>query len=205
MFNLRKLLTDDFKAKRHRRNLLNIHVTFLAWLTELFGFLIIFLGTFILGHENNIVTYSMQTVTLVIYFNILPCVYLINELHFKLKIVDSIWYTKFLNFVNWQYTKRTYEEESNAAAVDNQVEEENQDVDVDDLANADDNKKDGKNIADKHTDKIIALNRIKKRNSLVNMYPDSFENQYRRQCESPEEKTKTLSSSNVVDVIDLET
>ena len=205
MFTLRKLLTDDSKAKRHNGNLLNIHVTFLAWLTELFGFLIIFLGTFVLGHENNMVTYSMQTVTLVIYFNILPCVYLINELHFKTRMLESIWYTRFLNFFNCQYTKPNYEEESNAAAVENQVEDENQDVDVANLANANDNKKDEKINHEKHADKIIALNQVKKRNSLANMDLDSFTNQCRRQCEFPEVKNKACSSSNVVDVIDLET
>ena len=180
MFSLRRLLPDDAKARRHAGNLLNIHVTFLAWLTEVFGFLFIFLGTFVLGHENKIVTFSMQTVTLIITFNILPCVYLINEMHFKTKILNSKWYITFLNILNWQYKKQNYEEESNAAAVDNQIKEEDKDVHVDSPGNVDDDKKDGKRNTTEQNKKTIIL-----RNNFV----DSSENQNIRKCEIPKNTT----------------
>ena len=204
MFNLRRLLPDDAKAKRHAGNLLNIQVTFLAWLTELFGFFIIFLGTFVLGHENNIVTLTMQTVTVVISFNILPCVYLINELHFKTKILESRWYTTFLNLLNWQYNKQNYEGDPNAVVLDNQIKKYNHDVDVDNTANTDDDKKDEKKNSKEHNRIIIILNQMKKRNNFVGTHLDSIENQGRLKCELPEEKPKTFSPSDDVDVIDLE-
>ena len=124
MFKLRKLLSDSAKAKRHRRNMVNLQITFLAWLIEVGGFLIIFLGTFILGHENNIVNLSMQTFTLVVYFNILPCMFLINDFYFKSKIIESNQYNTFLNIFNCQYTKPRGEEES-AAVINSQMHDAN--------------------------------------------------------------------------------
>ena len=93
MVKLRNLLDDSAKARRHHKNLLNVQVTFLAWFAESMGFLIIFLGTFVLGHENNVVNFCMQTLTLVVYFNILPCVFLIKDSsELKIDILDSSWY-----------------------------------------------------------------------------------------------------------------
>ena len=103
MVRLRKLLSDSSKARRHRRNVVNPQITFLAWLTEVFGFLIIFLWTFILGHENNVVNFSMQLLSLIVYFNILPCIFLINDSNVKGQIIQSNWYNRFLNITKFQY------------------------------------------------------------------------------------------------------
>ena len=124
MIKLRKVLTDSAKARRHRRNVVNLQITFLQWLIEVFGFLIIFLGTFILGHENNLVNFSMHLVTLVVYFNILPCIFLINDSHVKGQIIESNWYNRFLNIFNCQYTNPT-DEEDTTENVGNEMHEEN--------------------------------------------------------------------------------
>ena len=107
MVILRNLLNDSAKTRRHHKNLLNVQVTFLAWFAESMGFLIIFLGTFVLGHENNFVNFCMQTLTLVVYFNILPCVFLLKDSsELKINILDSMWYDKILVMFFCHYNKK---------------------------------------------------------------------------------------------------
>ena len=102
---LRKLLTDSSKARRHRRRILNIQITFLAWLVESIGILVIVLGIFIFGHDSNVLNFFMQTLTLIIYFVLLPSVFLINDFDIKSKIVESKWYNKILTFFHCNYIK----------------------------------------------------------------------------------------------------
>ena len=103
MIKLKKLLTNSSKARRHRRKILNVQITFLAWLVESIGFSVIFLGTFILGHENNIFNFFMQTLTLIIYFILLPLVLLLNDFDIKSTITDSPTYEKILNMFHCNY------------------------------------------------------------------------------------------------------
>ena len=103
MIRLRKLLTDSTKARRNRCNILNIQITILTWLVEFVGFFGIVLGSMVLGHENKIVTFCLQTASMIIYFIILPYIFLINETsHLKHVIVDSHWYRKFMNLFDGQ-------------------------------------------------------------------------------------------------------
>ena len=102
----RDVLSDSMRAKQHRENLLNIHITFLAWAVECIGFLTIFLGQFILGHENNIANFSLQSLTIAIYFIILPSIYLTNVSEFKEKILDSNRYSIILHIFNCLYERK---------------------------------------------------------------------------------------------------
>ena len=99
MTRLRKLLSNSSKAGRNRRNILNIHITVLAWLAEFFGFLACIFGSFILGHKNSTVTMCLQTFSMTIYIIILPCIILINSSEVKDQIVDSNWYMEFINWI----------------------------------------------------------------------------------------------------------
>ena len=99
----RNTLDDASKERRHRRLKINIHITFLAWLAEFTGFLFLFIGKFLVGHENNVVNFSMQTLTFVIYFNIVPCIFLINDTDFKGKVAESSCYNAILNVFKCQY------------------------------------------------------------------------------------------------------
>ena len=96
MKGLRNLLSESSKSRRRRRNLLNIQITMLAWLVEIFGFVVVFVGSFILGHNNNITTFLMQAITLLFYTVITPSMYLINGTEFKSIVVESNWYQAFL-------------------------------------------------------------------------------------------------------------
>ena len=95
---LRKLLSNSSKNIRHRRHLIQIHITILGWLTEFSGFLLIFFGSYILGHGNSVVTLVLQSLTIFIYFNIVPCIYLINDSDFKANIAETQTYFNFLKF-----------------------------------------------------------------------------------------------------------
>ena len=92
--------------------MLNIHISFLAWLTEFLGFFLMFLGMYVVGHENNIVTYSMQALTLIVYFNLLPSVLLMNSSKFKDFASESLLYERFLNLFNWQFSEDLDKEEN---------------------------------------------------------------------------------------------
>jgi hypothetical protein len=94
---LRKLLTESSKSRRHRRNLINIHITILNWLVEFIAFFFVLLGSVILGHDNSIVTYFMHSLTILFYFNILPCTFLVNKSDLKGLMAESRWYISFLN------------------------------------------------------------------------------------------------------------
>jgi hypothetical protein len=100
MRKIHKLLTDAAKDARHRRNLISIHITTFGWLVEFFGSFMLILGSFILGHGSSIVTLSLQTVTIFFYFNLLPCVLLINSSEFKEDIANNTYYIEILKFFN---------------------------------------------------------------------------------------------------------
>ena len=110
---IRKMLNDSSVQRRHQRIMLNIHISFLAWLTEFFGFFLLFLGIYVVGHENNIVTYSMQILTLIVYFNLLPSVLLMNSSEFKDPASESPVYERFLGLFNWQYKEDLDKDENN--------------------------------------------------------------------------------------------
>ena len=106
------MLNDSSVQRRHQRIMLNIHISFLAWLTEFLGFFLMFLGMYVVGHENNIVTYSMQALTLIVYFNLLPSVLLMNSSEFKDFASESLLYERFLNLFNWQFSEDLDKEEN---------------------------------------------------------------------------------------------
>ena len=103
---------------------MSIQITFTAWLAESMGFLVIFLGTFILGHESNVFNFLMQTLTLTIYFVILPSVFLLNDFDVKSEIVESNWYSTVLTVFHCNYIHKIDDgEESNQLDDDSVVEE----------------------------------------------------------------------------------
>ena len=100
MLKLKNLLSDTNRALRHQRNVLNLLITMLAWMVELFGGLTLVLGSFIFGHGNSIVTLSLQTLSLLFYFVILPCTFLINVDKWKEAILDNKWYHRFIRVLD---------------------------------------------------------------------------------------------------------
>ena len=106
MLKLKNLLSDTNRALRHQRNVLNLLITMLAWLVELFAGLTLVLGSFIFGHGNSIVTLVLQTLSLLFYFVILPCTFLINVDEWKEAILENKWYPQFIRVLDSYISSR---------------------------------------------------------------------------------------------------
>ena len=128
MKGLRNLLSESSKSRRRRRNLLNIQITMLAWLVEVFGFVVVFVGSFILGHKNNITIFFLQAITILFYTVITPSMYLINGAEFKSIIIESTWYQAFLRRFSLMYSGT--EEESCQSEEHGQIQNETDRHDV---------------------------------------------------------------------------
>ena len=112
LLKMKKTLCSSSKAIRHRRRMINIHITFLSWALEVFAGLLVYIGTHILGHENNLVNFSLQTISHGVEFIILPSVLLINDTDFKTEIIESAWYNYILDIFQWQFTTSSEKESS---------------------------------------------------------------------------------------------
>ena len=100
MLKLKNLLSDTNRALRHQRNVLNLLITMLAWMVELFGGLTLVLGSFIFGHGNSIVTLFLQTLSLLFYFVVLPSTFLFNVDEWKEAILESRWYPRLIKVID---------------------------------------------------------------------------------------------------------
>ena len=126
MKTLKKTLSKSGQARRIRRSSLNIQIAILAWLVEFFGWFTIFLGSFILGHDNNIVTLTLQTLSLLFYYVLTPSTLLLNSANLKATVTDSDWYIKFHKIFHRQSTSDVKDEGQNEEQND-QAEPENDD------------------------------------------------------------------------------
>ena len=117
MTKLKKLLSATSKSRRHRRNILNILITVLAWFVEFLGFTTVFLGTHILGHQDNITNLTLQTLTNILYFIAVPSVLLINDFDLKTKITESFWYSSLLGFFNWSYDEQDEKDDAEQSEI----------------------------------------------------------------------------------------
>ena len=100
MRKIKSLLSETNRALRHQRNILNLLITMLAWLVELFGGLTLVLGSFIFGHGNSIVTLFLQTLSLLFYFVVLPSTFLFNVDEWKEAILESRWYPRLIKVID---------------------------------------------------------------------------------------------------------
>ena len=93
--NLEKLLPENSKVTRRRRVLLNIHIAVVAWFLEVIGYLFGFLTSFVI--QNNDLMRSFQIISSIIYFNIVPCSYLMSSLYIKDFLINNKVYVTFTN------------------------------------------------------------------------------------------------------------
>ena len=114
MIKLRKLLSDSSKARRHRRNLLNLQITVLAWIIEFLGVSGFLVGSFIVGHTNTTATFILQTFSAIFNFILLPGVLSISNSDFKAALADSVWYQNWIErFSPMPEHKNENEEDAN--------------------------------------------------------------------------------------------
>ena len=106
MKTLKKVLAKASKVRRHKRQALNIIVMILAWLVEFVGFTTVFIGTHILGHQNNIINLTLQTITNLIYFALVPSVLIVQSFDIRSQIVDNPRFDSFLAWMNMKYDEK---------------------------------------------------------------------------------------------------
>ena len=88
--NLEKLLSDKSKIRRRKLNDVNIGVTFIVWLTEFVGSLLIIFPPMVFGHAQ-VGTATAHTIGISFYFVLLPFLYLVNDSDVKNTIVEDNW------------------------------------------------------------------------------------------------------------------
>ena len=93
------MLSEESIGIRHRRSMISIHITVMHWLTEFLAFLVIVLGSFVFGHGNAILTLCLQTTSNFLFFNLLPCILLINHSDVKGRIAESEYYIRILKML----------------------------------------------------------------------------------------------------------
>ena len=86
-------------------------VTILAWFVELVGFTTVFIGTHILGHENNVINLLLKTITNLIYFILVPSILMIHQSDFKSRIVEKHYFESCLAIFNLQYKDEDTEDD----------------------------------------------------------------------------------------------
>ena len=98
MIKLKKLLPDASKNQRSRRIVLNIQITILGWLVEVFGCLTVAVGVYIVGHGDGAVTLTLQIISMVLYGILLPCSILVNSSEVKDYIAESVNYARVIKW-----------------------------------------------------------------------------------------------------------
>ena len=97
MFALRKLLSENSKIHRNRRFLLNLQLSFIAWAAEFIGGVI---GVLILFLPfANVSSRLKQIFTDLVYFVILPMIYMANGEDTKSSLLQNNLYLRFSDLV----------------------------------------------------------------------------------------------------------
>ena len=121
MTRLKKMLSEKQKKIKSRNNTLNLQITVLGWMVEVFGFFSTILGVYILGHGNSIVTITLHTISMINYYVILPCSILINSQDVKEYILDHELYPRLIRWFGFESsnTDKLQDKEMQNAAVPN--------------------------------------------------------------------------------------
>ena len=146
----------------------------------------------------------MQLLTLIVYFNILPCIFLINDSDVKGQIIESNWYNTLLNIFNCQYIIQTDNEDETEIVNDEMPQEspgKNYNRPINFLGGKNEN-----NIEVAEQCNIeIESNKTKQDDDNDHVIQITKETLEQEQAENSTEPNQTLDVTNDVVVIDLET
>ena len=85
------MLSDNSKLRRRKLNDINIKVTFVVWLAEFVGSILLIFVPSMAGHGQF--GNSLQIVLVMgFYFVLLPFLYLVNDSDIKKAIMDDSWF-----------------------------------------------------------------------------------------------------------------
>ena len=93
------MLSEKSKARRRKLNEVNIKVTFIVWLTEFVGSILMMLTPKIFAH-GQVGTATGGIFILSFYFVLLPFCYLINSSDVKTVIVEESWFRAIRGIFN---------------------------------------------------------------------------------------------------------
>ena len=93
------LLSDHTKIRRRKLNRVNIKVTFIVWVTEFVGSMLLLLIPKLFGH-SQVGTATGYIISTAFYFVILPFLYLVNDEDVKKRITDDSWFRAIKGIFN---------------------------------------------------------------------------------------------------------
>jgi hypothetical protein len=78
----------------------NIKVNFVVWLLEFLGCMTMAIDFLVIGSRSNALTGLLKILTMLVYFIVLPCTFLVNCSAGINTIVDENWFTAITRIVN---------------------------------------------------------------------------------------------------------
>ena len=92
-------MSDKSKIRRRKLTEVNIRVTFVVWLTECVGSIILIFGSTIFGH-GQVGTGTAHIFAMAFYFVLLPFLYLVNDSDVKNTIAEDNWFRAIRGIFN---------------------------------------------------------------------------------------------------------
>ena len=88
---LKDVLSEQFRNRRARLCQVNIKVNLIVWLVEFFGCMTLAIDFLLVGSRSSLATATLGTLTVLLYFILLPFTFLINCSRGINTIVDKNW------------------------------------------------------------------------------------------------------------------
>ena len=92
-------MPEESKIRRRKLAEVNIRVTFVVWLTECVGSIILIFGSTVFGHAQ-VGTGIANIVATAFYFVLIPFLYLINDSDVKNTIAEDSWFRAIRGIFN---------------------------------------------------------------------------------------------------------
>ena len=93
-------LAERCRNRRAQICQVNIKVNFVVWLVEFFGCMTMAIDFLVIGSRSNAITGLLKILTMLVYFIVLPCTFLVNCSAGINTIVDENWFTAITRIVN---------------------------------------------------------------------------------------------------------
>ena len=96
----KKVLSERFINRRAKICQINIKVNFISWVVEFLGCMTMALNFLVIGTKNNELAGFVKTITMLVFFVILPCTFLVNSSAGINTIVDDSWFNAMSRLIN---------------------------------------------------------------------------------------------------------
>ena len=93
-------LMERYRNRRAQICQVNIRVNFVVWLVEFLGCMTMAIDFLVIGSRSNALTGLLKVLTMLVYFIVLPCTFLVNCSVGINTIVDENWVTAIKRILN---------------------------------------------------------------------------------------------------------